>query len=196
MIIDLSQQHVDINDFIDRIEFASPVVTGITYKDGSGSYSVCSKSDIYDPEKGFAFALLNRIFGHNLWKDYVRKFSPKVSETENIKKEIEALQQQNAMLNYNIDNQKNQAEKKNRELLEEIKNLRIQNNILKEELDRYELLYEELESKFNNLQEGVMEEESIEEFLEKSTEENIYDSPQKRLARFREIFSNKYDLRM
>lgn len=177
----LTQEHINIHDFIDRIEF-TPILTGITYKDGSGSFAVCSEEDIYDPEKGFAFALLNRIFGHNLWKDYVRKFSPKVNETQNIKDKLGQLEAQKVTLENWINFNSTTHLKKIEELSNRIKDLEEHNECLREELDRYELAYTELEDKFNKM--------CAEKEDEEKEEEDPSDILKIKSARLREILSN------
>lgn len=157
----LKQEHIDIDKFIDRIEF-TPIITGITYKDGSGSFAVCSEEDFYDPEKGFAFALLNRIFGHNLWKDYVRKFVPKtnsVSASE-LNEQIEILQLEAIKSRETIHN-----------LQDKIIKLSQHNEKIREELDRYELAYNELYENFEKLYQEKKQKEEEEKVAAPSLSE-------------------------
>lgn len=173
----LKQEHINIHNFIDRIEF-TPIITGITYKDGSGSFAVCSEEDTYDPEKGFAFALLNRIFGHNLWKDYVRKFIPSMPQ-HSLKDEVDTLVQQNDTLQaasvYTSDKVK-YLDMTVDSLKRDNNNLKyIVNNALKsyqELYDNYEELMERYKEEYLSsiLNQTTDEEEKVEEPQETTNE--------------------------
>lgn len=141
----LSVNHLDIKQMIDRVEF-TPVITAITFKDGSGSFAVRSQDDVYDAEKGFAFALLNRLFGQDFWKQ-VRGLFPASHVKSWSKDEIFDLVCERNALREDV-----RVLEEEKEILQErIDSLILENDTLKEELDSYENSYDELFENFKEL---------------------------------------------
>lgn len=109
-MVKLSADFLDFDKMVERIEL-TPITTNIVFTDGSSSFSSRNPEDIYDPEKGIAFALLNRLFGQGLWKK-VRDFIPKECKTvtnneiEKLKEEIKERDRRIAKLQLKLENQR------------------------------------------------------------------------------------------
>lgn len=58
---------------IDKVIFHAPA-TVIIFKDRTKSVVKCSEHDEYDPEKGFAMALLKHILGKKKYKTVFKKY--------------------------------------------------------------------------------------------------------------------------
>lgn len=122
----LTCEFLRLKNMIDRIEF-TPIMTGITFTDGSMSFAVRSPLDEYDPEKGFAFALLNRLFGNDFFKQ-CQKFIPNDLDTsteDNIIEIMNDLAQDNQYLQDALDKAR-----------KEIDELSAENEYLMMELDK------------------------------------------------------------
>lgn len=61
---------------IDKVIFHAPA-TVIIFKDGTKSVVKCSEHDEYDPEKGFAMALLKHALGKKKYKTVFKKYVKK-----------------------------------------------------------------------------------------------------------------------
>lgn len=138
----LTADFLDLKSMIDRIEFTS-IMTGITYKDGSMSFSVRNPHDEYDPEKGVAFALLNRLFGHDFFKK-ISKYIPEElqkqshSEIASLIEAKERLEAQNAFLRQDIDRLTTKTFSQEQQI-----------DALKEELDKMESELEDMDRKLS-----------------------------------------------
>lgn len=175
--MNLTMHFLTLEDMISRVEYTATNVI-IFWKDGSVSCATCSPEDTYDPEKGIAFAILNRLFGHNLWKDYIRKLVPSMPQ-HSLKDEVDTLVQQNDTLQaasvYTSDKVK-YLDMTVDSLKRDNNNLKyIVNNALKsyqELYDNYEELMERYKEEYLSsiLNQTTDEEEKVEEPQETTNE--------------------------
>lgn len=90
----------DINDLkIKKVIFNNPA-TIILWKDGTKTVVKCNKKETYDPEKGFAMCIAEKLLGsYSAVKRIIRKYSP---ETETTLKQFS--KQSGIKIGYSIEN--------------------------------------------------------------------------------------------
>lgn len=170
--MNLTAHFLSLKDMISRIEYTAVNVI-VFWKDGSVSCATCSPDDTYDPEKGLAFAILNRLFGHNLWKDYIRKLMPSVPQYS-LKDEVDILTQQNDTLQaasvYTSD--------KVKYLDMTTHSLKQDNEDLKRTLNTVLESYQELYNNFEELMKRYQEEHQSSDLHDTAAEKKEEETPQ------------------
>lgn len=141
----LASTFLNLDEILERVTY-TPYTTTVYTVDGAMAVAHRNEEEDYDAEKGFAYALLNRLFGHQFWH-MAQPYLPKDKPRESMKDKIEQLQ---CIIN-DMSNDINFFQYKVSTLDDENKKLRSKVEILTEELDKYEKDYEELYNKFQQV---------------------------------------------